>query len=128
MKRWVKIIALSAAAPVVWFAGELLLLALTPAYVVARPPLPVSQSDVSAQEVAELNARLQGDGMQWWSLSLTVRSTAEDVMLVVPGSDGGLELLQVRPFCAWREGAAELSARRQQVLESWLHDKKGKTE
>lgn len=125
MRKWVKTIALLAAAPVVWLSGELLLLAVpADAYVVEHSPLHVSQADVSAQEVADLNDRLQGDGVRLWRISFAVSCTAEDVMLVVPTTDGGLELLQVRPFCAWREG--EESARRRQVLESWLRDRQGK--
>ena len=47
----------------VWVAGEFLLCAFTPVvYMVERSPLPLSQADVTAQEVEELNNCLQDDG------------------------------------------------------------------
>ncbi|MBQ8900808.1 MAG: hypothetical protein IJY72_07620 [Akkermansia sp.] len=52
MRKWVKICVLLPVALIVWVAGEFLLLTLTPvAYVVERSPLPLSQVDMTAQEV-----------------------------------------------------------------------------
>ncbi|MBQ8478818.1 MAG: hypothetical protein IJ503_00350 [Akkermansia sp.] len=129
MRKWVKICVLLPVALMVWVAGEFLLLTLTPvAYVVERSPLPLSQVDMTAQEVEELNHCLQDDGGKIWNISPGVGFYGKNVMQVVPTADGGLELLQVRLLWSWCWGSDGVSIRRQQALESWLNDRKGRAE
>ena len=129
MRKWVKICVLLPVALIVWVAGEFLLLTQTPVvYMVERSPLPLSQADVTAQEVEELNNCLQDDGGKIWNISPGVGFYGKNVMQVVPTADGGLELLQVRLLWSWCWGSDCVSIRRQQALESWLNDRKGRAE
>ena len=129
MRKWVKICVLLLVALIVWVAGEFLLLTLTPvAYVVERSPLPLSQADVTAQEVEELNHCLQDDGGRIWNISPGVGFYGKNVMQVVPTADGGLELLHVHLLWSWCWGSDSVAIRRQLALESWLHDRKERGE
>lgn len=129
MRKWVKICVLLPVALIVLVAGEFLLLKLTPVvYMVERSPLPLSQADVTAQEVEELNHCLQDDGGKIWNISPGVGFYGKNVMQVVPTADGGLELLHVHLLWSWCWGSDSVAIRRQQALESWLNDRKGRGE